>query len=79
MRSHTICFVIVCVAVLANSMDTTYRKGKKKPKPKPKPSKPKPKPPAGGNGGEGGADWVNIWEIIGQLQKLLQNIEGSKL
>merc|ERR1711874_852742 len=99
MKSFQICLVILCVAVLASSMEIGDRK---KGKPKPGKGKPKPAPPAGGNGGggkgkeggnggvggkggeggkggnagEGSADWPKVWEMIGELEEMLKNIES---
>merc|ERR1711934_356645 len=83
MRTFTICSLVLCVAVLASSMDIGDRaKGKgKKPKPGGKPTKPTgPKPTApvgsgkgptggkGGNGGSGeGSDWTMVWDMLAEL------------
>merc|ERR1712186_79315 len=79
-QSFKICCVVLCLAVVASSMEINDRaKGKGK-----KPSKPKPSGKggsssgAGGKGGSsseaGGPDWSDVWDLVNQLEDILREI-----
>merc|ERR1711981_1248313 len=66
MQSFKICCVVLCVAVVASSMDINERakgKGKKKPSGK------------GAGGKSGGPGWDTVWKMLGEFEDALMDIK----